>query len=64
QRGRSKVHGAMSKERHARARRRDGEPAVLQDEVYSILTRPPRARRDGLFSRVHRVSERRENKAW
>jgi hypothetical protein len=26
QRGRSKVHGAMSKERHARARRRDGEP--------------------------------------
>jgi hypothetical protein len=36
QRGRSEVHGAMKKERHACARRRDGEPGVSWVEASFI----------------------------
>jgi hypothetical protein len=40
-RGRSEAHGATNKERHACARRRDGEPALSQGRGVSVSpTRP------------------------
>jgi hypothetical protein len=43
QQGRSEAHGAMRKERHVCARRRDGEPAVSQARAYSFSPALPRA---------------------
>ena len=54
--GRSRVYGAMNKERHVCARRRVGEPAVLDGEG-GIPSYPPAPEpcRDRLFSRVRYV---------
>ena len=49
QRGRSKVHGAMKKERQACARRRVGEPAVLEGEAYSFSPTHPEPADAGSF---------------
>jgi len=38
QQGRSEVRDAKNNERHACGRRRDGEPAVSQDEAYPCGT--------------------------
>jgi hypothetical protein len=50
QQGRSEVHGAKNNERQAFAC--VGEPAVSWRRIVMIFTRPARACRDGLFSRV------------
>jgi hypothetical protein len=46
QQGRSEAHGAMKKERHVCARRRDGEPAVSCENAAGRLFQHPAKRRD------------------